>query len=159
MSGSEDWKCRAYSWQSRCMIEPGMDYMLFDGDCGICSYFAETAGHMRGRRRFVIEPYQSFPEADLARYGLDYDKCSRALQIITAQGKTHSGAFAVNYFLWHRFPWTLVVLLIYLLPFLLLFEITGYRLIASNRHRISGWLGLKACLLKQSDHHVGIGQS
>lgn len=130
------------------MIEPGRDYILFDGDCGICTFLSELAGRMRGRRAFIIEPYQAFPESELAGYGIDYSDCAQKLQVITDRGRIYSGAFGVNYFLWHRFPWTLVVLLVYLLPFLLLLEIAGYRLVAANRHRISGWFGLKACLLK-----------
>lgn len=130
------------------MLEKGGDYILFDGDCGICSYLAELAGRMRGRKEFTILPYQIIAESELASYGIGYDDCSRALQAITRQGRVHSGALGVNYFLWHRFPWAILVLIIYLVPVLLVFEIIGYRLIAANRHRISGWLGLKSCLMK-----------
>lgn len=132
------------------MIEDDRDCLLFDGDCGICSYLSEVAGRMKGGRQFVIWPYQSIPEAELERYGIGYADCEQKLQVITGNGKVHAGAFAVNYFLWQRFPWNLAVLLVYLLPILLVFEIIGYRLVAANRHRISGWFGLKACLIKQS---------
>ena len=35
------------------------------------------------------------------------------------------------------------------LPVLLLLELIGYRIVANNRHRLSQWFGMKACLIKQ----------
>lgn len=128
-------------------IETGRDYLLFDGDCGVCSWSAEIAKRMN--RRFIVEPYQTFDESELMRFGITYEKCSRALQIITRRGQVHAGAFGVNYFLWRCFPWSLLVFLIYAIPVLLLFEVIGYRVIADNRHRISQWLGMRACLIRQ----------
>jgi predicted DCC family thiol-disulfide oxidoreductase YuxK len=123
-------------------IEAGRDYLLFDGDCGVCSWSAEVAKRMDGGREFIIEPYQTFEESDLMRFGIDYEKCSRALQVITRKGHVHAGAFGVNCFLWRRFPWSLAVFLVYAIPVLLLFEVIGYRIVAKNRHRISQWFGL-----------------
>jgi predicted DCC family thiol-disulfide oxidoreductase YuxK len=130
------------------MIEPGKDYMLFDGDCGICTYCSEIAKKMDGNGRFVIEPYQSFAESELMRFGINYKRCSRNLQMITRKGRVYQGAFSVNYFLWHQFIWSLPVFLIYAIPLLLLLEMIGYRLVADNRHRISQWFGMNACVLK-----------
>lgn len=132
------------------MIEVGQhDYLLFDGDCGLCSYSAEIGKRMDQRQQFIIAPYQSFAEDELRRFGLSYEKCARAVQVITQRGRVYAGAFAVNYFLWQRRPWSLLVLLIYVFSPLLLLELIGYRLIANHRHRLSQWLGLKACLLKR----------
>lgn len=130
-------------------VEPGRDYVLFDGDCGICSRSAELGKRMDEAGRFVIEPYQMFCETELQRFGLSYENCGDALQVITRQGRVHAGAFAVNYFLWQRWPGRLLVLLVYALPFLLLCEVVGYRLVANNRHRLSQWFGLNACLIKR----------
>lgn len=134
------------------MIELGrQDYLLFDGDCGICSYTAEICKRMDQQQQFVIAPYQSVAEEQLRKLGLSYEQCSRAVQVITPRGRVYAGAFAVNYFLWQRLPWSLLVLLLYALPPLLLLELIGYRLIANNRHRLSQWLGMKACLLKRQN--------
>jgi len=130
-------------------VEAGRDYLLFDGDCGVCSWSAEIARRMDRDRQFVIEPYQMFDESELMRFGIDYEKCSRALQVITRKSRVYAGAFGVNYFLWRRFPWALAVFLIYAIPVLLLFEVIGYRIVADNRHRISQWFGMKACLIQQ----------
>ncbi|MGE0127502.1 MAG: thiol-disulfide oxidoreductase DCC family protein [Blastocatellales bacterium] len=129
-------------------IEAVRDYLLFDGDCGVCAWSAEIAKRMD--RQFIIEPYQMFDESELMRFGINYEKCSRALQVITRKGRVYAGAFGVNYFLWQRFPWSLLVFLIYAIPALLLFEVIGYRIVANNRHRISQWFGMRACLINQS---------
>jgi predicted DCC family thiol-disulfide oxidoreductase YuxK len=132
-------------------IEAGRDHLLFDGDCGVCSWSAEVARRMDRGREFIIEPYQAFDESELTRFGIDYEKCSRALQVITRKDRVYAGAFGVNYFLWGRFPWSLAVFLTYAIPVLLLFEVIGYRIVAENRHRISRWLGMRACLIEQPD--------
>jgi len=127
----------------------GRDYLLFDGDCGICQYLAGKAGEMDVDQRFIIEPYQTFPEDELKKAGITPQQCERALQVITRKGRVYQGAFGINYFLWQRFLWSLLVVLIYAVPVLLLFEIIGYRLVANNRHRLSRWLGMKACSIKR----------
>ncbi|HKQ74224.1 MAG TPA: DUF393 domain-containing protein [Blastocatellia bacterium] len=132
-------------------VEAGRDHLLFDGDCGVCSRSAEVARKMDRDHQFVIEPYQMFDESELMRFGIDYKKCSRALQVITRKSRVYAGAFGVNYFLWRRFPWALAVFLIYAIPVLLLLEVIGYRIVADNRHRISRWFGLEACLIKPPD--------
>ncbi len=134
---------------NRIDLRAGKGYLLFDGDCGICTWSSETAKRMDGDKRFIVEPYQIFDESELMRFGISYSECSKRLQIITGQGSVHAGAFAVNYFLWKQFPWTLLVFLIYALPLLLLLELIGYRLVATNRHLISQWLGMKACSFKR----------
>jgi predicted DCC family thiol-disulfide oxidoreductase YuxK len=130
------------------MIEPGKDHMLFDGDCGICTRSAEIAGRMD--QRFIIEPYQAYPEDELKKFGITYAKCAKNLQVISERGRVHAGAFAVNYFLWRQFPWSLLVILIYAVPVLLLLEVIGYRLVERNRYRLSQWFGLKACRIVDS---------
>lgn len=134
-------------------LAAGRAYLLFDGDCGICSWATTHARQMNARQpeaqRFGIEPYQAFAEAELGRFGLNYQICDRKLQVITPRGHVHAGAFAVNYFLWRHFPWTLLVALLYAIPVLLLAEILGYALVARNRRRLSQWFGLQACPLRR----------
>jgi len=131
------------------MIEVGKyDFMLFDGDCGICAYSAEIAKRIDREKRFLVEPYQNFPEEELMKFGINYEKCSRKIQIISRKGRVYTGAIGLNYFLFNYFPWSLLVVLIYAIPLLLLLEIVGYTIVAKNRHRISRWFGLKACLIR-----------
>ena len=130
------------------MIETGRDYLLFDGDCGICTYSAERCEQIDKDEQFIIRPYQSFSEAELAHYGISYADCDRKLQVITRRSRVYAGAFGVNYFLWRQFPWSLLVVLLYSLPVLLLVEVIGYALVARYRRQLSQWFGLKACLLR-----------
>jgi predicted DCC family thiol-disulfide oxidoreductase YuxK len=122
--------------------------LLFDGDCGVCNRTAEILQRLDAGHNFSIKPYQSFTEDELKRYGLCYDKCSQRAYVISPSGKVYGGAFAANYFFLKRFPWSLLILLIYALPPLLLAEVIGYYLVAKNRYRISRWLGLEACRIK-----------
>src|SRR5262245_23017771 len=122
--------------------------LLYDGDCGICTRTAEILEKLDGGREFAIKPYRSLSEDDLKQYSLSDQKCSKRAYAITPSDKVYGGAFAVNYFFWKRFPWSLLVLLIYAFPPLLLAEMLGYYLVAKNRYRISRWLGLEACRVK-----------
>ena len=131
------------------MIKDSQDYLLFDGDCGICTWSSEIVKQIDSKRRFIVEAYQRFDEAELMRFGISYENCTRKLQVITRSGRVYAGAIGVNYFLWQKLVFRPLVFLIYALPLLLLFELVGYRLIAENRHRISAWFGLKACVLKR----------
>ena len=74
--------------------------------------------------------------ADLQPFGLDWQACTEAVQLILPDGRVRSGAFAVNAFLWRLPRWRLLVAALYLLFPLIPFEILGYWLVARNRHRI-----------------------
>jgi predicted DCC family thiol-disulfide oxidoreductase YuxK len=127
-------------------IEPPA--ILFDGDCGICTYLAGWARRRDRKRQFTIEPFQSFEEQELRRFGLSYHSCSRKLQVLTSSGKTHSGAHGVNYFFLKQFPWSILIVILYIVPVLLVLEILGYALVAKYRTRISRFFGLEGCLVK-----------
>lgn len=128
--------------------------LLFDGDCGICARLAEMASRMDRRGLFAIKPYQEVSERELARFGLSAQKCSKRVYVISRAGRAYGGAFGVNYFLLHHFPWSLFVALIYAVPILLLLEVICYEVVANNRHRISRWLGMKYCV---SDRAARLG--
>lgn len=130
-------------------IEVGQQaYLLFDGDCGICSWSSDWVQKMDRRKLFVVQPYQSFAETELQRFGITYEQCSQKAHVIGRGGKVYRGAFGANYIFWHYWPWKLLVLLIYALPPVLLMEVLIYAWVARNRYRLSQWFGLKACSLK-----------
>jgi predicted DCC family thiol-disulfide oxidoreductase YuxK len=131
-------------------IEPASHgYFLFDGDCGICTRSADFVRTLDRRHRWVIEPYQYFDEAELKRFGLTYRLCSEKVRLIAPSGRVSGGAFAINRFLLDYFPWMVIPIVIYLLPPILLAEIVLYAVVARNRHRISRWLGMNACLIRK----------
>ena len=37
------------------MIQTGKDYLLFDGDCGICTWSSEIVKRMDAKRLFTVE--------------------------------------------------------------------------------------------------------
>jgi predicted DCC family thiol-disulfide oxidoreductase YuxK len=129
---------------------PDATMVLFDGDCGICSSFAEAVKQRDHRNIFLVVPYQNIPEDRLKTWGLSYDECARELQVITKTGRVYSGAFAVNYIFFQYLPWSLFAAAMFAIPIFLLFEVIGYRLVARNRTRISRWFGLQACLRRPS---------
>ncbi|MBS1807219.1 MAG: DUF393 domain-containing protein [Acidobacteria bacterium] len=132
------------------MIQLGQQgYLLFDGDCGICSWSAEWITKIDRRQLFVVQPYQSFAERELAEFDITYEQCDKKLHVISRHGKVYRGALGLNYFLWQYLPWSVLVFFIYALPVLLLFELLGYAWVARNRHRLSQWFGLKACALRR----------
>src|SRR5262245_16773884 len=115
--------------------EVDRDYLLFDGDCGICNYAVEWIKKRDRKNRFAIEPYQLSSEESLAAVGLDYEKCSRKAWLAARSGRLYGGASAMNYILFRPFPWTILVVMLRILAPLLLIESLGYYLIARNRHR------------------------
>ncbi|NUO81556.1 DUF393 domain-containing protein [candidate division KSB1 bacterium] len=133
--------------ETQYLIKPQQNYLLFDGACGICYACAQFAQRRDRRRQFQIVPYQQIPETELLRYGTSYAKCSRRVHVISRQGKVYAGAFAVNYFLRHYFPWNLLVAAVYLVPLFLLLEMLLYALVAHQRRRLSQWLGFTACVM------------
>jgi len=133
------------------MIDVGKHaYMLIDGDCGICTHSGKVARRIDNRMKFRIEPYQNFAEDELKKFGLNYAKCAREIQVISRAGRVYSGAFGINYFLYHCVPWRMAVLCLYALPPLLLAEVIGYAVVAKNRHHISRRLGLQSCKIGEA---------
>lgn len=131
-------------------------YLLFDGDCGICSWSAQEVQKMDRHGLFVIQPYQSIPEEELLKVGITQEQCNKKIQVI-ARGKrvcrrgyprVYQGAFGINYFLWQYWPWKLLVIFIYAIPIVLGAELLIYAWVARNRDQLSEWLGLNACSLK-----------
>lgn len=129
----------------------GKDLLLFDGDCGICTWCAEWVKVRDGGRRFEVKPYYEVPEAELEPYAVTWDDCTRAVHLITAEGRVWRGAFAVNATLWRMRGWRWLVPPLYILFPLLLVEAGVYALVAKNRHRISAAFGMNACRVRFDD--------
>ncbi|KXK55305.1 MAG: DUF393 domain-containing protein [Chlorobi bacterium] len=127
----------------------GKNHLLFDGDCGICTWLATNLCPKMARPgAYSIQPYFSHSEEELKKYGITYDDCDKRLYVITKSGKVFGGAFGVNWFLLTSPPWTLLALPFILLPPLLLLQVIAYKLVAINRHHISRWFGLNACKVR-----------
>ncbi len=121
------------------------NYLLFDGECGVCTAFARWASRRDRHGRFTFLPYQAIPAEVLTSVGLTPKKCSERLYVITRSGRVLGGAFGLNAFLLHLPRWRFLAFLVVVVPPLLLLEMALYALVAKYRHRISRWLGLDAC--------------
>ena len=144
-------RCKIFNLLLECQRHPSASIrtaVLFDGDCGICTQFAELARKLDADGVFLIQPYFEFSEDELARYGLSYEKCVDYLQVIGEDGQIYSGHNAVNYVGLRFFPVSVLFGLLYLLPPLLWLEAIGYALVAKNRTKISATLGLNACRVR-----------
>lgn len=120
-------------------------YLIYDGDCGICSASARWARNWDRAERYRIIPWQGVDPAKLQRLGVDPAACALAVQLVTESGEVLEGARAVNHFLSLRPVGRILVLPAARIPALLRLESSLYRLIARNRHRLSRWFGLDAC--------------
>jgi predicted DCC family thiol-disulfide oxidoreductase YuxK len=148
------------------MVGVRQRYLIYDGDCGLCEacigyaaryarYNCSHRAHRTGSQddpkgRFSLRPYQSFSVEGLAALGLTAADCSRAVQVVTADGRLLAGARGINYFLRQRWVGLLFNLFIYAIPPLFLLELLLYRLVANNRRWLSTRLGLTACYYEPS---------
>jgi predicted DCC family thiol-disulfide oxidoreductase YuxK len=132
--------------------------LLFDGECGICTWLAARARRVDRRGRYAVLPYQDVDENALRPYGVTREDCAQRLYVLepwplaagepgASRPRVRGGAFGVNVFLWRCFPWSILVALLYLVPPLLLAEVLVYRWVARHRAAISRRLGLRGCRL------------
>jgi predicted DCC family thiol-disulfide oxidoreductase YuxK len=122
--------------------------VLFDGDCGICSWcrdFAERHEHA-GRLRLV--PFQLADLEGLSP-GLTLHEAGRMAWFIKPDGRRYGGARCVFEVLkrldglWHVLGWMGAN------PVISTPVTPLYWLVANNRHRISARLGMTACAVPQ----------
>jgi len=123
--------------------------VLFDGDCGICTWSADWINARdRERNRLQVVPSQL---ADLQRVspGLTPEMTSQSVYFISDTGKGYKEARAVFEILkclpgiWHFIGVVLANPVCAVLAWPL------YRLVADNRQRISIRLGMMACAVPQ----------
>lgn len=129
----------------------GRDTMLFDGDCGICTKSAQIAERLDQDNLLQIQAYYEFSQEELAVYGLDYDDCTEYLRVVTKDGAVYSGAAAINYCGLKLWPLSPLFMLLHIFPIILPFEAIVYDLIARNRTKVSGMLGLTKCKVPHRD--------
>ena len=124
-----------------------MDTVVFDGECGICN---ETRIWLEARdrgTRLQFVPYQT-TDLDALSAGLTSDEASRMAFYVYPNGRRVGGARAI-YLALKALPgaWRVVGTIGAFHPISWLSE-PFYRLVAANRSRISGWLGLNYCLVR-----------
>ena len=130
--------------------------VVFDGDCGVCTALKNWVEKRDedGRLRFV-----GFQDAHLEQVAasLTYEMASQALTFVRHDGRLFRGARGAFEIL-RRLPGALGWLgSILSFPLLSLAAEPFYRLFASQRGRVSQWLGLDRCGLDDAEFRSSPG--
>lgn len=130
-------------------------WVLYDGDCRMCTALARRLAGMLAQRDYALAPLQE--DWVRARLALPEDELLSEMRVLTPQGQVIGGADSIVYLasqIWWAWPFTMAAKLPGAMPVLR----AGYRWIADNRgcrhgrcrrptsHAPLGWLPLSlAC--------------
>ncbi len=121
--------------------------LLFDGDCGICSWASDRAQSIDSAGRWSVVPYQVWSDNELAPWGLNQQACGEYLRVLLPDGTVHSGIYGIMRFMLDHAKTAPLAVPIYLFPPLLWFVGVVYEFVARNRRAVSLALGMNACKL------------
>lgn len=107
--------------------------LVFDGDCGFCTWSAGLVDGWAQGRIDVI----AWQRADLAGLGLTADECSVAVQFVDRSGRWAGAAAIAHALVLCRVPGPSLGRLL-LRPTVAPAAERAYALIAANRHRLPG---------------------
>ena len=115
--------------------------LLYDGDCGFCTWAVEKVRRwLKPRARVVF-----WQGEDLDALGVTPEQCAESIQFIDASGvRTDQGQAVAKLLQVSRPPWPLVGAVIGL-PGVVQVTSAAYRLVARNRYRLPG--STSACQL------------
>ncbi len=119
--------------------DPPEGWVLYDGDCGVCSRWVPAWGPRLARLGLDIAPLQS-PWV-LERLGQGQDDLLRDIRLLGANGSVISGADVYRYVM-RRIWWAFPLYLLSKAPGLSRVFDWGYRTFARHRTRISASCGL-----------------
>lgn len=131
--------------------------VLYDGDCGICSWSRTFAEARDVHQQLTFIPFQ-LADLDALSRGLTREQASRMAWAILPDGTRHGGARAVFEVLKRLSGLWRVVGRLGANPIISAIFTPPYRLIAAQRHHISAKLGMNACALPeqpQSNRQIG----
>lgn len=116
-----------------------MSVLVFDGDCAFCT---RSAGFITRRIRPRTE-VRSSQSLDLSALGLTPEQCALAVQWVGDDASIRSGAAAITSMLREGGRGWALLGTVGQLPGIRSAAELGYRVVASNRHRMPG--GCAAC--------------
>jgi predicted DCC family thiol-disulfide oxidoreductase YuxK len=120
--------------------------VLFDGDCGVCSYAVLRIAPLLPAS-VVFRAHQSFDETGLAALGTTRLACTQRVQFVNASGIISSGGAACTDLLERSTTPLRRLAFIARLPILRSLVNVLYDCFAANRATISRTFGLTACRL------------
>jgi predicted DCC family thiol-disulfide oxidoreductase YuxK len=124
---------------SRIAEEPPKGWILYDGDCGVCSHWVPRFRTTLGRLGLSVAPLQSAWVQE--RTGLPADLLATDLRLLHADGEISSGADVYRYVM-RRVWWAYPLFLLSTLPGLNHVFNWSYRTFARHRMQISSSCGL-----------------
>lgn len=125
---------------------PVKTLLLYDGDCGFCTWSAQQAKRFDRAGRLDIMPLQA--PGVLARYGISPTAAGLSLHVVTPDGRVHNGGASIRMAL-RALPWLWPAYYLWFIPGVPWLMDRLYYLMARHRHRLGRWLGLEACRLPQ----------
>lgn len=109
-------------------------WVLYDGDCGLCSRWVPLWERALAKRGFLIAPLQSDWVSE--RFNLSQGELASDFRLVLANGQWLAGMEAYRYIM-KRIWWATPLYLFSILPmFRALFD-AGYRLFADNRYFVT----------------------
>lgn len=127
------------------------DVLVFDGECGFCTWSADRLRRWAGGGLAVV-PWQ---RTDLSSLGLTQAQCAAAVQFVGSDGRAAGGAAIARALLRCPQPWRSAGLVLSR-PWLTPAVERGYSLFAAHRHRLPG--GTPACSLHDDARgSLGVG--
>ncbi|MFA7325506.1 MAG: DUF393 domain-containing protein [Candidatus Kapaibacterium sp.] len=120
------------------------DLLIFDGDCGICTYSSEFVQKHTTKDKFEVKPFQILNLSELHPL-LSEDKTSKSLYLLTEEGKLYNRSKGV--FETMKRMDSFYKPFGYLLsnPFFVILCNPLYDWVARNRTKLSIRFGLNAC--------------
>lgn len=120
---------------------PGRLLVLYDGDCGICTWLAGWVVRRDRDARLEVVAYQECPAPPMTKE-LEA-ACAQALHVIAPAGRAVRGAQAVTEVV-RALGYRRTAAVLGTAPVSWVFA-GGYRLVAANRGRLSRLFRLEAC--------------
>lgn len=121
---------------------PGEVTLLFDGDCGFCTFVINKVKRWLKPRAQIVQ----WQAADLDDLGVTESECAESIQFVAEDGTHVSEGQAVAQVLKvSRQPWPVLGSIVDL-PLVINVANATYRLIARNRYRLPG--STPACQLE-----------
>ncbi len=121
--------------------------IIYDADCGLCTAFVNwvRATAAKANRPTDAVAYHD-PHGPARHPRVDWNYGAEGMQVVTPDGEVIRDNRAAAHCLRLLPGWAVLGWLIDL-PVLRLASAFAYRIVARNRSRISGWLGLTRCRL------------
>lgn len=120
------------------------DLLIFDGDCGICTYSSELVQKNSASQTLEVKPFQVLNLSEL-HPSLNEDKTSKSLYLLTSEGKLYNRSKGVFEIMKRMKGFYKPFGYILSNPIIVFLANPIYDWVAKNRTKISIKFGLNAC--------------